>query len=218
LLLEFTTTGISRVASEDKHPSTTHHRPEVDAQRRRFAKGGLAAPVVIGSLLSRPVLGATHNCTVSGQISGNVSTHEQGICSTLGRSPDNYLTNPPHPPWPNATQQIASCYYRLDVLESRISAARVADVLRGDWDPEKSNHQLLVKSGYDQQYGIALGREAVAAYLNATGTGGYPTFPVSGAQVLEMFNAVITPLGTYDAGGAQWDIVDVTTYFRSLHP
>lgn len=73
--------------SEDKHPSTTHHRPEIDAQRRRFAKGGLAAPVVIGSLLSRPVLGAApHNCTISGQISGNVSTHLQGDCTQLGLS------------------------------------------------------------------------------------------------------------------------------------
>lgn len=62
-------------------------RAPIDEQRRRLSKVGLAAPVVLGTLLSRPVLGATyHNCTISGQMSGNVSTHAQGTCSELGGS------------------------------------------------------------------------------------------------------------------------------------
>ena len=67
--------------------STPEASPKIDQQRRRLAKGGLAAPVVIGTLLSRPVLGATPwKCTVSGQLSGNVSGHETETCTALGKS------------------------------------------------------------------------------------------------------------------------------------
>jgi hypothetical protein len=73
-------------------PLAREDQPQVNEQRRRLAKGGLAAPIVVGTLLSRPVLGAApHNCTISGQLSGNVSTHEQGICSTLGVSPATWV-------------------------------------------------------------------------------------------------------------------------------
>jgi len=72
-----------------------------DALRRRLTKGGLAAPVVLATLLSKPVLGAApHNCTISGQISGNTSTHEQGVCSSLGQSPAYYAPLAPVS-WPS---------------------------------------------------------------------------------------------------------------------
>src|SRR4030042_3398763 len=73
-------------------PSEPNAHPQVDEQRRRLTKGGLVAPVVIGTLLSRPVLGAApYNCTISGQLSGNVSTHQQGVCSSLGLSPQRWF-------------------------------------------------------------------------------------------------------------------------------
>lgn len=64
-------------------------RAPINEKRRRLAKGGLAAPVVLGTLMSRPVLGAApYNCTVSGQLSGNTSSHGEPVdCSTLGLSP-----------------------------------------------------------------------------------------------------------------------------------
>ena len=64
-------------------------QPQVNEQRRRLTRGGLAAPVVLGTLLSRPVLGAApYNCTISGQMSGNVSSHGAPVaCNTLGLSP-----------------------------------------------------------------------------------------------------------------------------------
>lgn len=69
--------------------NTENTLPQVDEKRRRLAKGGLAAPIVLGTLLSRPVLGAApYNCTISGQLSGNVSSHGTPInCKTLGLSP-----------------------------------------------------------------------------------------------------------------------------------
>ena len=73
-------------STESKVPDT---QPQVNEQRRRLTRGGLAAPVVLGTLLSRPVLGAApYNCTISGQLSGNVSSHGTPInCKTLGLSP-----------------------------------------------------------------------------------------------------------------------------------
>jgi hypothetical protein len=46
----------------------------VKVSRRRFARAGLSGSVVLGSLASKPVLGAVpYHCTVSGQVSGNLS-------------------------------------------------------------------------------------------------------------------------------------------------
>lgn len=75
-------------------------RPPVNEQRRRLTKGGLAAPVVLGTLMSRPVLGAApYNCTISGQMSGNTSSHGEPVdCSTLGLSPGYWRQD--HKDWP----------------------------------------------------------------------------------------------------------------------
>lgn len=81
------------------------HKPNAgqpDALRRRLTKGGLAAPVVLATLASKPVLGAApHNCTISGQVSGNVSTHEQGVCALLGNNPNYYAALAPAN-WPTS--------------------------------------------------------------------------------------------------------------------
>lgn len=83
------------------HQDSPQH-PCPDPLRRRLIKGGFAAPVVLTTLASKPVLGAaTHNCTISGQLSGNISTHIQGTCTLLGKSPQHYGAMLPVN-WPNA--------------------------------------------------------------------------------------------------------------------
>jgi hypothetical protein len=58
--------------------------------RRRFTRAGLSGTVLLGSLASKPVLGAVpHECTISGQISGNLSP-PVAVCAT-GRSPADWL-------------------------------------------------------------------------------------------------------------------------------
>lgn len=59
-----------------------------DALRRRLAKSGLAAPVILATLASKPVLATAvpWNCTISGQLSGNMSGHEGETCTALGDS------------------------------------------------------------------------------------------------------------------------------------
>jgi len=72
----------------------------IDERRRRLTKGALATTVVLGTLVSRPVLGAApYNCTISGQLSGNTSSHGKPVgCSTLGRSPGYWRQE--HKDWP----------------------------------------------------------------------------------------------------------------------
>ena len=73
-------------------------------QRRRFTKGGLAAPVVLATLASKPVLGASfsYHCTVSGKLSGNTSSHGSDTCVVSGvKTADQWKALPPVGNWPS---------------------------------------------------------------------------------------------------------------------
>ncbi len=221
-----------------------------DALRRKLVKSGLATPVVLATLASQPVLGAsTHNCTISGQLSGNVSTHLQGNCAELGQTPAYYASLPPVS-WPNAASDFLNANgnpraFRLTpytyVLAKRfanayekekmsgagtpigtISEASVWDVLAGfvvtSTGVQNINWTLRAKAGYVGD--LELGREAVAAYMNAAHpTKGYPAYPISRDQVVAMFNAVVVNGGTYSvmSGIPPWNATNVLNYFRSFH-
>ncbi|MEE4238978.1 MAG: hypothetical protein V2I51_19840 [Anderseniella sp.] len=224
-------------------------RPPVNEQRRRLTKGGLAAPVVLGTLLSRPVLGAApHNCTISGQLSGNVSTHLQGICAELGSSPETWLATWP---WgqnsdfynpsrnnlagarnftatPNSLgTRFANAYRSRDVDGDDTNDSRVPTVLEvllgyvPNYDTSfgysgiNPDFELRVRSGFSDS-GFELGKEAIAAYLNAITFA--PDFPLTGPQVVAMFNAVVVTGGTYPVSPTvNWDASQVLAYFQSLH-
>jgi hypothetical protein len=65
-----------------------------DQVRRRLAKGGLAIPVVLSTLGSRPVFGeVAYNCTISGQMSGNTSAPGPPVVCAIGKAPSTYLAN-----------------------------------------------------------------------------------------------------------------------------
>lgn len=235
--------------------------------RRKLTKTGLVAPVLLASLVSKPVLGAApHNCTISGQISGNVSTHAQGDCTQLGKAPSHYASlatgqwpsNPLVNDWltplgrPRAFNQtpyssmpinFADAFEKQKVSGSGnpsnppfvapFPSASVRDVLAGYVTvitgsagalTQDSDWLLKVKSGYlaDHALALELGREAIAAYMNAINiTDGlsFPKYPVPPQDVVTMFNAVIAG-GTYQAiaGADPWDAQDLLNYFKSLHP
>jgi hypothetical protein len=61
--------------------------------RRQLIKSAVAAPVVLSSLASKPVLGAEmpYQCTVSGQVSGNLSrSADESVCA-IGDSRSTWL-------------------------------------------------------------------------------------------------------------------------------
>ncbi len=200
-----------------------------DALRRRLTQGGLAAPVVLATLLSKPVLGAApHNCTISGQISGNLSTHEQGVCTTLGSSPSVYAALAPAS-WPTSagfldwTSQFRR--YSVDFPDAPksqftkfrdafekvsptnvVSKATVRDVLVGC----VTKLQVLtacnpgwilrvkVGGGFLSDEALALSLGQETLTACMNAIANAPNFPLSLSNVVSMFNAVIVFGGTYN--------------------
>lgn len=217
---------------------TPEVRPQVDAQRRRLTKGSLAAPIVMGTLLSRPVLGAApYKCTISGQMSGNVSPRpgDETNCKTLGKSP-GYWKN--HQTWPSPTvwgEPAAGQCPNGNTTGTRfngfsINGATLAQAFRckdGDvLDPSDGGFagassaatmlQVLKTGGGLNDTSIkALGRATVASLLNALQFG--TNYPLTPERVIQMFNAVYNG-GTYQVNATTfWTRDQVKTYFESLY-
>jgi hypothetical protein len=190
---------------------------KVDQRRRILAKTGLVGPVVVGSLLSRPVLGqAPYNCTLSGQLSGGSTHGREVVCSTLGLPPKDY-------------QQSSSWPAGLDPNE--LFKAVFADAY---WYKYNKDHDLVLR---DPTRGIApatllqvlnttntgmnsnnnypgLGIAAVASWINASSRANYPLSP---SDVVEMFNAVYNG-GSYQVNSTvSLDAQGVKAYFESLY-
>ncbi len=197
-------------------PNAPDARPKIDEQRRRLAKGGLAAPIVIGTLLSRPVLGAApYNCTISGQISGNVSSHGAPVtCNTLGASPTTWITKTSTVV--NKTVLFTSVGFS-DTYWIRTSDSKI--IKPGSATGSVATFQQVLANTEDtdvlyKPLNLPLGRAAVASYLNAIEYA--PNFPLTTAQVVAMFNATIGG-GMYDPTGVNWNAAQVQAYFESLY-
>ncbi len=159
--------------------------PKIDPLRRRLAKGSLAAPVVIGTLLSRPVLGATPwKCTVSGQLSGNVSGHATETCASLGKShatltgeyngvADTILTQFP---------LLVSDYIFKDSggLLTLTSAGNVAATI----------HEVLSASLAGD---LLYAQRALVLLLNAKGLSDNSTYPLTEFQARQLFKSAADP-------------------------
>jgi len=181
-------------------PKDQDSLPQIDEQRRRLSKGGLAAPIVLGTLLSRPVLGAApYNCTISGQLSGNTSSHGEPVpCNTLGKSPGY---------WGNRAEVKSWGPCERDAKFNTVFANAY---------PGKTLLQVIQSGGgMDAPPYPALGRAAVASWLNAYHM---PDFPLTQPQVVAMFNAVYMAGGKYQVNASTyWDANQVMTYFESLY-
>jgi len=197
-------------------------RPQVDARRRRFTMGGLAAPVVMGTLLSRPVLGAApYHCTISGQISGNISPRPgAGVnCKTLGQRPESWRDQTS---WPNTVVPKTTSFTSVGFLDKyRVKSNKLVDpTASGNPDIATFQEVLALDVGSGQgnpaPANLDLGRAAIASYLNAMASA--PNYPLSRQQVVAMFNATING-GTYPVNpSTSWTATQVLAYFRSLYP
>lgn len=191
----------------------------INPGRRRLARGGLAAPVVLGSLVSRPVLGqSAYWCSPSGGTSGNLSTHGPQVSCISGSAPSTWESGR----WPSGvnagtifngwsagtagltsgifvvttSSSLANAFYKPDT-----TAATFKDVLK---------KQTTATTGPKGELGVA----TVASVLNALSFPG--NYPVSAAQVVAMFNATYDG-GAYKVNGIDWYLADVLKYFRSLY-
>nr|WP_145552576.1 hypothetical protein [Variovorax boronicumulans] len=137
-----------------------------DVSRRRLAKGAAVAPVVLSSLLSKNALGNTYLCTVSGQVSGNMSPNGNDQPSCAGT--------------PLATY----------VQKYESSSIKFKQYFGND---QRWNNVLLkdILSGYDGPLAISgsklLAQRAAVAYLNALAD---PSYYVNTTDVRGMFIAV----------------------------
>jgi len=206
-------------------PNAQVTRPHVDEQRRRLTKGGLVAPVVIGTLLSRPVLGAApNNCTISGQLSGNISAPGSDQSCILGDAPSTWAAtdNWPLPYEPGSRFNVstrsygafANAYKRkteqggttrlVNISASGSQPATLLDVL------------TLPASSTSPRPDPELGKAAVASLLNAVKYA--PNYPLTPSQVIEMFNATYSG-GNYNLNGTvSWNAAAVLAYFKSHMP
>jgi len=219
-------------------------RPEaLSVARRRFAKG--LAPAVLGTLASKPVLGAQYICTVSGHTSGNMSARpDDGVSCAVGKSPSYWLANLA---WPAA-------FTRGTLLVKSTSPDRCEYLLPGKgtsfngytttggrklsdqfWTrnpennclvrdtPNNSNSRpaasmldVLNSNVPDPNNNFRLGKATIASLLNAAALNS--TYPISADRIVEMFNAVRAG-GSYRVAGANLDLtkLGVILYFEKLY-
>lgn len=213
--------------------------------RRRFTRAGMAAPVVLGSLISKPVLATgtnpPYNCTMSGQMSGNMSTHPGTVdCKTLGRSPGYWKNHA----WPSGfvagdlpnslcsfTGVVKGTFFNGFTLGSSVlgnafkrasinSACQVIDARESNYSTVGNSKATMMQvlntgGGLNDTSLKALGRATVASLLNSVAFA--PTYPLTSAQVIAMFNAVFMG-GNYQVNATtQWNADQVKTYFESLY-
>ena len=185
-------------------PSELDKQIQPDPMRRRLARGALAGSAVLGSLISKPVLGAVpYNCTLSGKMSGNTSSHGAPVlCSALGRSPATWATTATWPlPYTHGTVPDNTCVFSGAGAGSRFGAtfANVFSYSASGGTCNVTNTvsnntvatMLQVLSTTDTSPIFELGRAAVASLLNAQSAAA-GTYPLNPAQVIAMFNAVYT--------------------------
>lgn len=218
----------------------------VNASRRRFTRAGAASGAVLGTLVSKPVLATTltkppYQCTISGQLSGNLSHPTEAVdCHTLGRSPGYWKT---HLSWPGglkagglpnssctfASGQTGTYFNGLaingktlaDAFRSKTisGACEVVDARMAAYSTATKKATLLqvlnAPGGLNDTQLEALGRSTVATILNSLA---YPAwYPLTPEKAIEMFNAVYMG-GTYKVNATtSWNADQVLAYFQSCY-
>lgn len=219
-------------------------QPAVNAGRRRFARAGAAAPVVLGTLASQPVLatggGATkppYHCTISGQMSGNLSRKPDSTdCKTVGRSPGYWKNHA----WPAGVKGSLPASGSCTMAQGTSLGTLFSATFRHAFSRKTANDKCVIYDmrqrafnstasssasmlevlnyggGLNEKNLKALGRSAVASWLNAHEFG--LAYPLTAVKVVEMFNAVAPTGGKYRVNAStQWDADQVQTYFQSLY-
>jgi hypothetical protein len=204
----------------------------VDASRRRLVRSGLGGSVVLGSLVSKPVLGAEYICTVSGHASGNASAHPTDVNCRVGQNVAAWLLSTSWPtgitrgtlPKPqtcsftgqyvrgtnfNGFMSLAATFYYSTVGGSGCAVRTT----QGSNSSRATLLQVLATTNTDEVF--RLGRAVVASLLNAAQ---YPSYPVSAARVVAMFNAVKDG-GVYHVDGANLNLtrLGVIQYLETLY-
>lgn len=204
-----------------------------DPGRRRFTRG-LAAPVLLGTLASQPVLGQSlYHCTPSGQWSGNISHRSTFECGSLGMSPEEWLATDDWTPYtkgdlpsksgdnsckftgqskPGTQFNVAfgGDYYFAVANDKKCTIVTTAG---GGGDDHAATLREVLEWSVDE-----LGREAVVALLNASNPGDQG-FPITPQRVIHMFKDVVATGAYYPMSSSMhgWNRDTVIAYWKSLY-
>ena len=197
------------------HPTSSPANP----MRRRLAKGGLAAPVVLASLASKNALaGAPYKCTVSGKMSGNYSPGATGhnssvVCSSLGNSCATWAGACKNDP-----KTFVNCGFP-DNYNGKISGSKcyLGDKQQtSGWQKPATCYHVLSHSGtVGSPLNPLLAKQALCAYLNAGLLGA--EYPVTGAECVTIYKtAVSTGTSTCVIRGKTLTAADCSDYLQLL--
>lgn len=207
------------------HETTASGDRPVDQGRRRFTRGGFVAPVVLGSLISKPVLGAgvPYICSISGKMSGNTSAprHRDVHCDELGRSP-GYWKN--HTDWVGYQRGDGKCpapkgtnfeqAFGVDAFRSHECIVYESSGTYPSGSRPATMLQVLQAGGG----GIKpLGRAAVASLLNASSPAYSSSYPLTPSEVVRLFKGVYQGGTVQVNGSVYWNSSQVKDYFESLY-
>lgn len=214
-----------------------------DPMRRRLAKGGLAGSVVLGSLISKPVLAGPklsppYHCTVSGQISGNMSPRDDSTmaCTTLGRSPTQWKDAPewpggiprgilpePYPaantdpaPYPFSSRSETTFFNGFQGLPTSFRYNNNGIVKFNTSLATRPASILQILSSDNMDLDFQFGRETIAAVFNSLWVRPGSDYPLSTEEVVAMYLAVYRG-GSFQVNtSTPWNRSQVMTYFRSI--
>jgi hypothetical protein len=224
-----------------------------NAMRRRIAKGGLAAPVVLASLVSKPVLAdfnilgggpPPYNCTISGQLSGNTSSHGVESCSGLQKSAALVAADYPYPLGPPAI--VTALSYLIDYTDAGgttfpglfpnlpknyffisgtgtdgsghvtggILSFSSGGIQPGGSVPASINQILHLPAPAGSEYAV----KALVLLLNAKGLSDTSTYPIIQSQAERLYVAAATGGGFTDTNPTvNWTNAEVHSYIDLLY-
>lgn len=195
------------------------NQPPIDESRRRLAKGGVAGSIILSSLVSKGALAVPYRCTVSGQVSGNLSpVGRDSVSCDVGLSPSEWATNVSNGTFNGTNGVLTTAQFNtifgshFNVLSNQIvppgtvgsTAATMLQVLTLPAGPGMTTAKL------------DFGRLAVATFLNRRATAG---FPLTEQQVVDMFDDTADGVGIYNYSGAldvAMNRTDVANYWTYL--
>lgn len=215
----------------------------VDPSRRRLVRSGLAGSVLLGSLVSKPVLGAGYICTVSGHASGNASAHLMDIDCNSGDSPEQWVAATSWPTgfdkgglpnrqcgFPQSGPNAQGTLFNGLPLDGQTLAATffystsgdcAVGTTPGDDYAAASMLQILespdTTDDPDRDELFRLGKATIASLLNIALNDG--EYPVSSRRVIDMFNKVKDGAGVYPVPSVNMSLtrVGVIRYLEKLY-
>lgn len=212
----------------DKSQPDTPEVAGVNESRRRLTKAGLAVPAVMGVLASRKVLAdVPYQCTISGQISGNASPNGPATSApcSLGTSYAIWkagITSGSSPGSQNLQQLNASFsdvyYYK------RVSGIHTLFGSPGPGGASKATlYQILnlTTTGIPAPPELDYGRKALLLWANAKALnpsgGTYNLYPLSEADAVRLFNALVTGTNFAASATVNWGTTQIKAYIDLLY-